>query len=577
MGRELSPSLVPLRPYLFKTFLAPALKLFEVATELLTPFLIRYIIDEGIAEGNMGLALGLGGVILAFAFLGFGVTLFAQYLSSRVAADYGHALKGAIFRKISSLSEGQLSRFGKDKATTILSSDSFNMQSGVNMFMRLIFRPPFLLIGSFALSFLIDYRAGLIFGAVILLCALIFLLVILVSPRKYASIQANLDEISVHANDSLRGARHIRAFNQEGLEAERFSKSLASYEKKNMDMSVYNALVSPGTFFLVDLGMILVVYLGGAADGGGLLTTGEIVSLISYLTHSLQAMVMFSRLIVSLNKAMSSKKRIDAFLSLKPDIVDGGRKEIPAKSLANLLEFQDVAFSFGEKGDREVISGISFSLKEGGRVGLIGPTGSGKSTLLSLALRLRDPSAGKVLFRGIDERELSLSALHEAEGFVSQKPSLFKGTIRSNVLLGRPGASEEEVIQALKEAEAWEYVSKWDDSLDHPVEEGGANLSGGQRQRLLIARAFLRGSPLLILDDSLSALDYLTERKILDRLKEKGMGLLLVSSRVGSLRDMDEILFLEDGRISARGKHEELLERSEGYREIYEMQKGSVA
>lgn len=569
---KLAPSLKPLKPYLFRTFLAPCLKLFEVATELLTPFLVRYIIDEGIAKDDLNTTLLWGGVILGLAFLGFVVTMIAQYLSSRVAADYGYALKKDIFAKISTLSEGQLSRFGKDKALTLLSSDAFNMQSGVNMFMRLIFRPPFLLIGSCILSFVVDWRAGILFMGVILLSLCIFLLVIAVSPKKYAEIQANLDEISGFSNDTLKGARQIRAFHQEEQEEIKFEKSLSSYEKKNMGMALYNAIISPGTFFLINLGMILVVYLGNLGQSGGDLTTGEIVSLISYLTSSLQAMIMFSRLIVSLNKALSSKKRIDTFLSLENEVVDG--KKVTLEPSKELLSFHDVSFAFEGEEDRMIVSHLTFSLPYGGSLGIIGPTGSGKSTLVSLAMRIHDVSKGEILYRDVPISEYKLSVLHSDQAFVSQHPALFKGTILSNLRVGREDASEEECIAALKDASAWEYVSSYEDTIYHEVEEGGANLSGGQRQRLLIARAFLRKASLLILDDSLSALDYLTERSILEKLKEKGCSLILISSRVGSLKNMDEILYLEAGQIVARGKHEELLKCSSAYAQIYQMQKG---
>ncbi len=571
--RELSPSLKPLKPFLGKTILAPCLKLFEVATELLTPFIVRYIIDEGIAKDDLNFTLLWGGVILLLAFLGFAVTMVAQYLSSRVAADYGAALKLSLFEKISTLSEGQLSRYGKDKALTLVSSDAFNMQSGVNMFMRLIFRPPFLLLGSCILSFVVDYRAGIIFSLVILFSLAIFLLVIAVSPKKYSEIQANLDQISGFSNDTLKGARQIRAFSQEEKESKKFETSLKSYEKRNMGMAFYNALISPVTFFLINLGMILVVWLGNLGESGGNLTTGEIVSLISYLTSSLQAMIMFSRLIVSLNKAMSSKKRIDSFLALEPDIVDGEKENVSVREETPLLSFNDVSFAF-EGDERMVVSHLSFSLYKGGTLGIIGPTGSGKSTLISLAMRIYDPKKGNILFMGTPIHSLKLNTLHSFEAYVSQRPAIFKGTIRSNLLLGKENATEEELIQACKDACAWEYISSYVDKLDHEVEEAGANLSGGQKQRLLLARAFLKNATLLILDDSLSALDYLTERKILDKLKEKGCAVILVSSRVGSLRDMDEILYLEAGKIVSRGKHEELLSSCKEYREIYEMQKG---
>lgn len=531
-------ALSPLKRHSFKVVLGPFLKLFECGAELMTPFLVRYIIDKGIAQNDLNYTLTLGGIMVAIAVAGFGCTMAAQYLAARVSADFGYDLRKNIYNHMSSLSEKQLDDFGKQKILTLVNNDSFSLQNGVMMFMRLIFRPPFLLIGSTVLSFVIDWRAGVIFLGVILLSAAIIGLVMLVSPKKYAAIQRNLDGISSLSSDSLKGARPIRAFNKETFESAKFDQSISSYEKKNMAMAAYNALINPLTFCFINIGMILVVYLGHFGVSEGFLTTGEIVSLIAYLTSSLAALIMFSRLIVSLNKASASNKRINAFYAMEPSIRNAkayGKNDEVAGS--PLVKFEDVSLTYGKVGEKPAVSHLSFSIAKGTWVGLIGGTGSGKSSTIALLERLYEPSSGSIAYRGVPLDQYDLDSLRQEISLVSQKPSLFKGTIRSNLLFGKANASEEEMVGVLKQSLAYEYVSQYPDFIDHPIEEAGANLSGGQKQRLLIARALLKGGDLLILDDSTSALDYISDQKVRANISAiSGLTKIIVSQRAGSSR-----------------------------------------
>ncbi len=574
-------ALSPLRGKRFKVFLGPTLKLLECVMELATPFLVRYIIDDGIAKNDMDLTIKLSLLLFLLAILGFLFTMGAQYLAARVSADYSYQLRKDIYDHITELSEADLNRYGKQKALTLISNDSFSMQNGVMMFMRLIFRPPFLLLGATILSFVIDWRSGIIFLATILLSSLIIGIVMLVSPKKYAAIQANLDEISILSNDALQGARPIRAFNKQDYEEKKFATSISSYEKKSMSMSKLNALINPFTFLFINLGMVFVVYLSyrfGVVEEGsnvGFVTLGQLVSLISYLVSSLAALIMFSRLIVSLNKASASKRRIDAFFAYEPEIVNQKkyRRQDEEKD-APLVVFDHVSLTYGEKGDKPAVKDLSFKIPKGAWVGLIGGTGSGKSTTISLLERLYEPSEGKIFYRGKPLDDYDLDSLREEISLVSQKPSLFKGSIRSNLLLGKKDATEEEMTDALKRSLAYEFVSKYRNYLDHPVDEGGANLSGGQKQRLLIARALLKGGDLLILDDSTSALDYLSDQKVRQNISSiPGLTKIIVSQRAGSLKDCDLILVFDKGRIIAQGTHQELLRTCSVYEEIYEMQK----
>ncbi len=561
-------ALLPLKKYHAKVILAPCLKLFECVTELASPFLVRYIIDSGIKNDDWDITWKLGLLLFSFAVVGFLITMLAQYLAASVASAYSYDLRKALFAKTSSLSEKQLDAFGREKILTLFGSDSYAMQSGVMMFMRLIFRPPFLILGSTIISFIIDWRAGLIFLGAMLLSAVIIAIVMFLSPKRYARIQSDLDQISTLGNDSLKGARPIRAFNKQQFEEEKFEQTNLSYRKNTISLAKLNAFLNPFTFFFINAALILIVWLGGFYAGDGSLTTGSIVSLVSYLVSSLAALVMFSRLILSLNKAAASKKRIDSFLALEPLLTNAehpsGKDDEKASS--PYISFNDVSFTYGKEGDKNAIEHISFELQKGQTLGLIGGTGSGKSTVIALLTRLYDPSFGEITYRGLPLKEYDLAALRKEISFVSQRPSLFKGTIRSNLLLGKEDASEEEIVFALQDACAYEFVNAFPERLDHPVSEGGTNLSGGQKQRLLIARAFLKGGDLLILDDAMSALDYLSEQKIRNVLKaKKDLTKIIVSQRVSSLHDCDNILVFDNGEIVASGTDASLRESSPLY------------
>ena len=572
-------ALTPLKKHSFKVFLAPTLKLFEVATELFSPFLVRYIIDEGIVKKDWNFTVIASLILLALAILGFGFTMIAQYLCSRVACDYAHDLRRDVFHKVSSLSDKQLDTFGKEKILTIVNNDTFAMQSGVNMFMRLIFRPPFLFIGATIFAFTIDYRTGIIFVIALLLSALVIWRIMYATKEKYPAIQRSLDQMTLISNDALSGLRPVKAFNKEEYEEERFDESVALYRERSMSLAATNAWFNPLTFFFVNAALIAIVMVGGfwVAEESGI-TTGQIVSLVSYLVSCLAAMVMFSRMILSLNKAMASKKRIDSLLALEGDIQNTGviTKDEEASG-TKLIEFKDVSLTYGQEGDKPAVSGLSFRIDQGETIGIIGGTGSGKSTAISLLLRLFEPTSGQILYRGIPLHEYDLNALRSEVSVVLQKPSIFKGSIRSNLLVSKKDATEDEMVKALKDALAYDFVSKYDDFLDHEIEEGGTNLSGGQKQRLLIARALLRPADLLILDDCMSALDYLSDQKVRANIsKIKGLTKIIVSQRASSLMDCDKILVSDNGRIIASGKHEELLNTCDIYREIFEIQKGGV-
>lgn len=564
-------ALSPLKKYKGKVLLAPLLKLFECITELAMPFLVRYIIDKGISKGNFNYALGCSLILFSFAIFGFLFTLLAQYLASKVSALYGNDLRKELFNQLSSLSEKELNDFGKEKILTILSNDSFNMQNGVMMFMRLILRPPFLLIGSTIISFTINIKTGFIFLLTLVGSSFIIFLVMLLSPKRYQAIQENLDQISLYSTDTLKGARVIRAFNKENDAKRDFSKLTTSYKNKSIKLARLNSLINPFTFFFVNLGIILVVYIGQIDLSSSGLTTGEITSLISYLVSSLAALVMFSRLILSLNKATASNKRINEFFSLKVNEIVNGQT---ADNSEEILSFKDVTFSYS-KDSLPALKNINLSLYKGQSIAFIGGTGSGKSTVISLIERIYKPNSGSILYKGIPLEQYDLNSLRKEISLVNLKPSIFKGSIKSNLLLAKQDASEEEINTALKDALAYEFVSKYDDYIDHPVLDNGSNFSGGQKQRLLLARGLLKGGDLLILDDATSALDYISEKKIRDNIASKHLTSITVSQRISSVRHADKIYVFDKGEIIASGSHEQLISSCPLYKEINDIQEGN--
>jgi ATP-binding cassette subfamily B protein len=406
--------------------------------------------------------------------------------------------------------------------------------------------------------------------SVLLLSALVVFMVIMLTPKRYQALQKELDHISSLGDDALSGARPIRAFNREEYEIEKFKGVSTSYRKKAFSLASINAWLNPLTYVFVNLGVILVLFLSGYHFDISGIGAGTAVAILNYLAQALTALVMFSRLVVSLSKAAASKKRVDEFLSVTPSISSGKEVGRVFEKGETIFELKGASLSYG--GEEAALSKIDFILREGESVGIIGGTGSGKSSLISLLERFFDASEGEVLYLGKNIKDYCLDAYRSKIALVSQKPQLFKGTVRSNLLVANPNASEEDIEKALKDSLAAEFVNRYKDGLDHEVEEGGSNLSGGQKQRLLIARALLAGREILILDDSTSALDYKSDSLLRKNVKKRKLTLILVSQRATSVKDMDRIYVLDQGKVVAVGKHEELLSSCSIYQEIYQTQ-----
>ena len=543
-------SLSYLKGHIPATILAPCLKVVECICELVVPFLVKAIIDNGLSEDgshfrDASYILTLSSIILALSFLGFGATMVTQYVASKVSCEFGYRLRDGIYKKMNAVSSLQLQSYGKAKALNLLSNDSFSLQNGLFMFMRLLVRAPFLTLGSIVASFILNVYAGIAVVCALALCAAVVATILLITPKRYKAIQSDLDKINLSGGDAISGARVIRSFNKQESSAEGFVKLSESYRSKSNSLARVNAFLNPLTFGLVNLAIVAIFYLGSYQFDYSGLSVGSIVAIMSLLTQSLTSLIQFSRLVTSLSKAYASKVRIDGFLTLPISIVSGDKDLPEVKMGETLFELKHASVSYG--GESRALDGIDFHLDRGERI-------------------------GEVLYGGVNLKELKLDQLRAQVGLVLQNKELFKGTIRDNICLGRE-YSEQQIKEALRIAQADEFVSGYPDWVDHEVEEGGANFSGGQKQRLLIARAVLSHRSILILDDSTSALDYKTDAKVRSALSQiEGVSVLLISQRATSIKDCDRIYVLDGGKLVGVGKHDELLSSCRVYRETFEAQ-----
>lgn len=567
-------ALTPLKKYRFRVILAPMLKGVECLCELAIPFIVRAIIDEGLTQGgvyfgNNGFIFGLCAAVFGLSVLGFAATMVTQYVSSITTTRFSYELKQNLFDHIGKLSQKQLEDYGTSKVMNLVNSSSFALQSGVQMFMRLLVRAPMLVIGSVIAAFIVNVYAGLAVAGLLFLCAMVILFVTKVTPKRYKALTDELDSLNRMGDDAILGSRVVRAFNREEESKELFAEGSSSYKKQGIRVARINALVNPLTFGFVNLAVVLVIYLGSFAKATTGISVGSIVALVSFLTQSLNALIQFTRLLTSLSKAYEANTRINSFFAIQPDIVGGDRLIESAAKGDCLFELRGACVNFG--GENDALSQVDFQLNKGEKVGVIGGTGSGKSTLISLLLRFLDVQRGETFFEGHPIREYDLDSLRSVCAFVSQKPQLFQGTIRENLTLGKE-CSEEEIDAALKDALADGVVRGKEAGLESRVDEGGANFSGGQKQRLLIARALLSGREVLILDDATSALDYKSDLAVRQNIERRGNTMLLVSQRATSVKSCDRIYVLDQGKVVGVGKHEELLASCPIYREIYEAQ-----
>ena len=578
--------------------LGPFLKIIEAVFDLLIPLFMKAIIDlsqygspndipnvissslasfirlVNPSSGNISDAITGGIIILVMGILGFAITMCAQYLAAKASVNVGTEVRSALFNKILHLSKKEREQVSNSKLLTVINSDSYQLQHGVLLFVRLVVRAPFILIGSLIISFILDWRVGLAFTAIVPLILLVNFLVLKKSSKGYVEIQSELDNISNQTSETVEGARVIRASNNQDNEYNKFSSKTESYQDKSIKVNRFNALINPLTFAITSIVLIVIILLlqNDLFGPNNVLIASTIIAEMSYLAQIFFVVTQLSMVTVELVKANVSRKRIDGVLTIKPEIINNENSLTgEVKDNEPIIKFDHVSFSFNE--DSYFLNDLDFEIRKGETFAIIGGTGSGKSTVINLIERFYDVSKGNILYKGIPLKEYDLSSLRKDIGLVNQKSSLFKGTIKSNYLMSNPDATEQDIIKALTNSQAYEFVSKYEDTINHEVNEGGLNFSGGQRQRLCIGRALVKNPEVLILDDATSALDLLTDKRIRDYVSSiKDMTKIIVSQRVATVQHADYILVLEGGKVVGQGKHEDLLKNCPIYQEIYQTQ-----
>ena len=565
-----------LKGYKKETVLAPVFKLLEALFELCVPLAVASLIDNGIAKGDMHHVLVMALVMVSLGVIGLISSVTAQYFAAKAATGFAVKMKSALYHHITELSESDRDEIGNATLITRLTSDSALVQNGINMFLRLFMRSPFVVFGAAIMAFTVDSNLAMIFAIVIPLLGLVVYLIMRRTVPMYRSVQGALDRILAKVRENLAGVRVLRAFGKEESEKEEFSTRLSSLLSLQLSSGKISALLNPLTYAIINLAVAVLISRGRDRFDLGLIELGSIVALVNYMSQILTELIKLANLIITISRAVASWRRIDSVFERKPSMTDPENAFTEAAPAGNAIVFDGVSLVYRNGGEPS-LSSASFAIRKGERIGIIGGTGSGKTTLVSLVPRFYDASEGSVTVLGHKTTEWKRSALRNRIGYVQQKAVLFKGTIRSNVAWGKLDAKDEEIIEALKAAEAYDFVTEKNDGIMTAVEEGGKNLSGGQRQRLVIARALVRKPEILILDDSSSALDYATEARVRHNLSAlKDLTVITVSQRAGSLMTMDRIIVMDNGRILDMGKHEELLKRCSVYKEIYDSQFGGT-
>lgn len=563
---------VYLKPYTLESILGPLFKLLEALLELLVPLVVADIIDTGIGAGDTGFIVKRCALLIGLGLLGLASSVTAQYFAAKAAIGFTASVRHALFGKVQSLSYAELDKLGTSTLMTRMTSDMNQVQTGLNLALRLLLRSPFVVFGAMIMAFTIDVKSAWVFAVIIpLLFAVVFGIMFSCIPL-YKKVQGRLDGVLGAAKENLAGVRVIRAFGKERQEVESFEEKSGQLLSSQLFVGKISALLNPVTYVMINLAIIAVLRVGGGQVYKGILTQGQVLALYNYMSQILVELIKMANLILSMTKATASAKRVAAILALEssldvPQENPEEQEDVPA------VEFDGVTFTY-PTGGAPALSDISFTLEHGKTLGIIGGTGSGKSTLIGLIPRFYDVQEGCVKVDGCDVKQYPLDTLRRKIGLVPQKALLFKGSIRENLLWGDEGATDDEIRDALRAAQAQEVVDGKPEGLDYEVETGGRNFSGGQRQRLTIARALVRKPEVLILDDSASALDFATDAALRHALRALPWkpAVVIISQRTASIRFADEILVLDDGKLAGRGTHEELLQTCDVYREIYESQ-----
>ena len=561
-----------LKEYKLESALAPLFKLLEATFELLVPIVIARIIDIGIAGGDSNYIIKMGVLLVTLAVIGLTSAIIAQYFSAKAATGFGTKLRDDLFAHILGFSHAEIDVLGRDTLVTRVTNDSDQVQNGINRFFRLVLRSPFIVAGAFIMSFNIDPRMSMIALTVIAVLAITVTLIMSKSIRLYRNVQKKLDRVLGKTGENLTGIRVIRAFSKESSEVAEYENATKDLYNDQVLVGDISALLNPLTYVVVNLGIVAILKAGAVQVNIGNLTTGQVVALINYMSQILVELVKFANLIILLSKASACAKRINEIFDIKCSL-KGGSKELDLSDCnGDIITFENVGFAY-PKAKEEALSDISFSIKKGETIGIIGGTGSGKSSLINLIPRFYDISRGSIKLAGKDIIEYSLDSIRKNVALVEQKSRLFRGNIRDNLLWGNENADDGELFEAAQTAQAMDVINSKERRLDSEVAMYGNNFSGGQKQRLSIARSLVKKAGILILDDSSSALDYATDSKLRKAIRQiKDITTIIVSQRIVSIKNADRIVVLDDGKIVGIGNHEELLENNPIYREIYNSQ-----
>lgn len=557
-----------LKAYKKESVIAPLFKMLEASFELLVPVVMANIIDIGIQNGDKPYIWRMCVLMIGLGVLGLVCSLTAQYFAAKAAMGFGTALRKAMFRHINTLSYNELDQIGTPTLVTRMTSDINQTQTGVNMMLRLFLRSPFIVVGAVVMAFTISAKLTIIFLIAVPLIGLAIYLIMRITVPIYKKVQSILDQIVLHTRENYVGARVVRAFSREKDETQQFNAISGDLKNTQMYAGKISALMNPITYVMVNLAILCILWFGGWQVQIGSVSQGQIVALVNYMNQILLALVALANLIVAVTRALACAIRISEVFQVTSSMEEGEREDAPEKE-APRVAFEHVTFTYGGAQEPS-LSDVSFSVMPGETVGIIGGTGSGKSTLVNLIPRFYDATEGSVAVDGLDVKQYTFQHLREKIGAVPQKAVLFLGTIRSNLLWRKKDAKESELWKALQIAQAEEVVKKKQKGLDEKVETGGRNFSGGQRQRLTIARALVGEPDILILDDSASALDFATDAALRRSIRENTgkTTVFLVSQRAATVKNADQILVLDDGKLVGKGTHEELLKNCSVYKEI---------
>lgn len=561
--------LIYLKDYKIESVLAPLFKMLEALFELFVPIVMARVIDVGIPAGDRSYVIRMCLVMILLGIIGLVCSITAQYFSAKAACGFAAKLRHSLFEHIQSLSFTEMDTIGTSTLITRMTSDINQVQNGVNMFLRLFMRSPFIVVGAMVAAFIIDVRSAIIFAVAIPLLSVIVFIIMYVSIPLYKKVQSRLDTVLGITRENLTGARVIRAFHKEEGEIKRFEEANESLSSLQIFVGKISALMNPATYAVVNLAIVAIIWVGGKRVYSGDISQGEVVALINYMSQILVELIKLANLIVLINKAIACGNRVQSVFEISSSMSESPDQSIDTET-DNAVEFKDVSLRYGSS-ETDSLSEITFSAKKGETIGIIGGTGSGKSSIVNMIPRFYDAFSGEVLVDGKNVKDYSIKALRGKIGVVPQKAVLFNGTIRENLLWGNENASDEDIYEALKISQAIDVVEGRRKGLDSEVAQGGKNFSGGQRQRLTIARALVRKPEILILDDSASALDFATDAALRKAIREmeNSPTVFIVSQRASSIQYADKIIVLDDGRIAGIGSHDSLLESCGVYQEIY--------